>query len=158
MHVSENEDDGMKVVWGFVIVILTFPLCSVNFIESLRYFAVLSFILPFIFAIFLIDQHPSNTCNSSNSTSNFIGLIFSLPIMLFATTCQPNIGDLYHDLADRQRNGPRMLITVFGVVFVLYVIVGLFGCGGSGYIEPLNYLESKKFPDKHAFGKLVGSM
>ena len=137
------------IICGFATVILTFPLCSVKYIGSLRYFAILSFILPFIFAIFLIDRHPSNTCNAR---PDFIGLIFSLPIMLFATTCQPNIGDLYLDLANRKHNGPRMLSAVFSLVFGLYVIVGYFGCGNEG----LNYLSSSEFPKEKVGGKVVG--
>jgi len=148
----DREEDALMFLWGLLFLILTFPLCLVQYLGSLRYFAILGFSIPIYLALFLVAEQ-STSLDHCNTKPTLKGLVFSVPIILFATTCQPNVGDVYQDLSHKERNGPLMLIAVMGTVFVLYFIVGLFGCMHFQHVG-LNFLNEGEFPRDSA-GTLV---
>jgi len=138
----------LRFLWGLLFLILAFPLCLVKYLGSLRYFAILGFAFPIYFALFLVAEHTTllEHCTSSPSLE---GLIFTVPVIFFATTCQPNIGDIYQDLRHKERNGPLVLITALGTIFVLYFVVGLFGCMHFQHVA-VNMLNDERFPSEPA--------
>lgn len=144
---SGEEDwkkDEARLLWGLLCVALTFPLCLANSLGSLRYSGILGFVIPIYMALFLIAE-PEFSHYHCNATPHLGGLAFGIPVILFATTCQPNVGDVYQDLNRKEKNGFLVILAMLGTVLVLYFIVGLFGCLHFHHVN-INFLNDGGFP------------
>lgn len=147
-----HEFSSLSAVCMFVAAALAFPLCLVNNIASLRYFAILSFLSPLYLAVFLMvsydyDSHcPAQPCLQ--------GQMISIPIILIATSCQDNIGDIYQDLRNKKRNGPLVLIAMLVSAFFVFLAVGQLGCMQFSKVNG-NVLQDSRFPLHNAAGHLA---
>ena len=133
----------------FVAAALAFPLCLVNNIASLRYFSIIRFLSPLYLAIFLMANYdhtshcPAQPC--------VLGEMISIPIVLIATSCQDNMGDIYQDLRNKKRNGPLVISAVLITAFFLFLVIGQFGCMEFRRVNS-NLLQDSNFPLTNAAG------
>lgn len=116
-------------MWAFPLAVLIYPLCLFNVIGTLRYSSIVALASSIFITLVIVIK--LGTHESSSLHSDPVGwedALLSIPIVLFAYTNQSNVGDIYRDTCNRERNGIRVICLVLGCVFVLYTIVGLCGC------------------------------
>jgi len=122
---SWNQD----YIWVFPLAVLIYPLCLFNVIGTLRYSSIITLANSICIAVLIVtklgkDENPSLDSTPREWENPFL----SIPIILFAYTNQSNLGDIYKDMCNRERNGVHLISLVLGCVFVLYTLVGLCGC------------------------------
>lgn len=138
----------------FMAAALAFPLCLVNNIASLRYFSIISFLSPVYLTFFLMGSYGENEHSYCSAEPCLRGEMISIPIILIATSCQDNMGDIYQDLGNKKRNGPLVLTAVLAVTFFLFLAVGQLGCMHFHQVNT-NVLQDSKFLYSSVSGHIV---
>ena len=93
---GDREDLKNPYMWVFLLVVVIYPLCQFNVIGALRYSSIITFAsVIFITVVTVVELVHSGTQPIPTAPTSWTNCFLSVPIVLFAYTCQPNVGDIY---------------------------------------------------------------
>jgi len=92
---GHHEDWNTQYMWVFLLVVVIYPLCQFNVIGALRYSSIITFASVIFITVVTIVEVDGDTSSIPTAPTSWTNCFFSVPIVLFAYTCQPNVGDIY---------------------------------------------------------------
>ena len=95
-HIGQSWHWNTPYMWVFLLALPIYPLCLFNFIGTLRYSSIITLVSSVFIAILTVVELANRTpFNLPPVPTTWTNVFLSMPIVLFAYTCQPNVGDIY---------------------------------------------------------------
>lgn len=93
---SSKETWNKPYTWVFLLAVPIYPLCLFNFISTLRYSSIITLVSSVFIAILtVVELANNNPFDLPLVPTTWTNVLLSVPLVLFAYTCQPNVGDIY---------------------------------------------------------------